>query len=253
MRLLAIAGIFFCSYAFCLTLLAEDLKVDEIIPARIMTLPVKEDPTLCFPQSPVNTFLLGDRVNLKELQHYPERKLWLVEGLSVFGIRGKEGYCDQEGKIVIPAQFERADNFHNGLAVIQLAGKYGYIDPTGKFVIKPRFERAENFNEKRAVVAIDGKYGYIDLKGEVVIEPKYSSAATFYAGRAIVRLDNKFGILRPDGEWITQPTYKNLYRFGDGIVAENFDDRLGIIDEHGNVDYDNFSEKYDAIFERMMK
>jgi hypothetical protein len=253
MSILVRVGVALCIIANASVLRADEFKFEEIIPARIMTLPVKENPTLCFPQQPANTFVIGDRINLQELKHYPDRKLWLVEGLSVFVIRGKAGYCDEVGKIVIPPTFERANNFHHGLAVVQLAGKYGYIDRTGRFVIKAKYDRAENFNENRAVVELDNKYGYIDRQGKLVIEAKYSSAGVFSNGRAIVRHDDQFGILGIDGTWITLPVYKDVYRFGGSIIATTFDDQLGMIDEHGNVDFENFSSKYDAIIEELSK
>src|SRR5579862_394911 len=52
-------------------------------------------------------------------------------------VKGKWGYIDEKGKIVIEPTFESAANFTEGLAAVKANGKYGYIDRTGKFVIQP--------------------------------------------------------------------------------------------------------------------
>ena len=50
-------------------------------------------------------------------------------------IGDKYGFVDHAGAMVIPAQFDEADNFWNGLARVSMkTGSVGYIDPTGKFV-----------------------------------------------------------------------------------------------------------------------
>jgi hypothetical protein len=48
------------------------------------------------------------------------------------------GYIDHAGKLVIPANFDSADDFSGGLARVSLAdGSDGYIDKTGKYVWQP--------------------------------------------------------------------------------------------------------------------
>ena len=58
-----------------------------------------------------------------------------------FGGRGKTGYIDTKGKLVINYQFYEARPFWGGLARVTLDnsndGKFGYIDKTGKFVWNP--------------------------------------------------------------------------------------------------------------------
>ena len=52
--------------------------------------------------------------------------------------KGKYGYMDRTGRVVIPPQFADAGNFSEGLAGVRLSEeeqKYGYIDTSGKMVI----------------------------------------------------------------------------------------------------------------------
>src|SRR6516225_80814 len=71
-------------------------------------------------------------------------------------VKGKYGYIDKTGKMVIQPTYAGAQRFSDGLAAVQLqpppAGKVGYIDETGKMVIPPQFETADPFSEGRAPV-----------------------------------------------------------------------------------------------------
>jgi hypothetical protein len=84
----------------------------------------------------------------------------------------KSGYIDLNGKIVIPAQFDGADNFSEGLASVKIGDKYGYIDSTGKVVIPPRFNFIGEFKNGLAEISLNGMYnGKIDKTGKIVITP----------------------------------------------------------------------------------
>ena len=60
---------------------------------------------------------------------------------------------------------------------IREKGKAGFIDATGQVVIPPQFESANDFAEGRAWAAIEtgGKVlsGFIDASGEWAIEPQF--------------------------------------------------------------------------------
>src|SRR4051812_32152886 len=47
------------------------------------------------------------------------------ETLYPFSDKGKYGYINKTGKIVLPAQFEYAERFYEGLAVVKQGGKRG--------------------------------------------------------------------------------------------------------------------------------
>lgn len=73
-------------------------------------------------------------------QHGRNLPMEYKEGLAVFTDNGKYGYIDSARKIIIPAQYDIAKNFHNGMAYVSKAKKWGYIDRTGREIIPIRYD-----------------------------------------------------------------------------------------------------------------
>src|SRR5262245_58232100 len=58
-------------------------------------------------------------------------------------------------------------------------GKFGYIDESGRVVIKPQFDSAYPFSEGLAAVQVGNKAGFIDESGQIVIPLQYHFASSF--------------------------------------------------------------------------
>src|SRR2546421_3754540 len=67
---------------------------------------------------------------------------------------GKWGFIDRTGKVVIPIQFDSANDFHEGLALVTANGKKLFIDASGRVVITPQFDIVDGFSEGLAAVNI---------------------------------------------------------------------------------------------------
>src|SRR5437868_2238657 len=74
--------------------------------------------------------------------------------LYPFSEKGKYGYINKTGKVVLPAQFEYSEKFYEGLAVVKQGGKRGFIDMTGKMVIPALYDQKTDgyFSEGLACV-----------------------------------------------------------------------------------------------------
>lgn len=66
------------------------------------------------------------------------------------------------------------EEFHDGRAKIIENGKYGYIDTNGKLAIPAIYDRADNFINGGAIVQKDGKYGVINTNGNVLLPFEYT-------------------------------------------------------------------------------
>ncbi|MDX1939285.1 MAG: WG repeat-containing protein [Saprospiraceae bacterium] len=87
--------------------------------------------------------------------------------------KGKWGFINQQGKVIIKPIFENVGEFSNGLAPARLKGSYGYIDQKGSYQIKPVFDHGANFMEGLAFVNMNGKKFLIDTTGTILFQHNY--------------------------------------------------------------------------------
>ena len=147
--------------------------------------------------------------------------------------KGKFGYINRSGEMIIPPQFDRAMSFSEGLGRVGIGDKQGYIDETGKFVIPLKFDDAYPFSEGLAAARIGETYGYIDRTGEFVIPPRFDDADPFHEGFATVQVDEKWGYIDKTGAYIVEPRFDRVWYFADGMAPVREGDLYGYIDQTG--------------------
>jgi hypothetical protein len=97
------------------------------------------------------TTLSPGRATLKERNRFaPEYDEPLFR---IWDARGKEGFIDVRGHIVIATLFDTVTAFHEGLAPVKKGGKWGYIDRTGQMIIPAQWRYAGFFIDGLAPVA----------------------------------------------------------------------------------------------------
>jgi hypothetical protein len=104
---------------------------------------------------------------------------YFSEGLARFVNNGKIGFMDEQGAIVIPADFDFALPFSDGLAVFCIdcnqvrqdeyrrieGGKWGYINKVGDVVVDPDYDKAGSFKNGRAEVFRGGEKIFLNREG----------------------------------------------------------------------------------------
>jgi len=156
--------------------------------------------------------------------------------------RGKWGFIDKTGKLVIEPQFERVDCFKEGLAKVHGESDTGYINRDGKFVIRGEFESQTNFGDGLAAVSSgsagivmsgeqDGEYDsslpfrFIDTSGKMVIPAQFNSVTIFSEGMAAVGLghiqntQDRWGFINKQGKLVIEPQFNAASRFSQGLAA----------------------------------
>lgn len=124
-----------------------------------------------------------------------ERPPLTEKSLVKFCRKGKWGYKDWKGNVVIPPTYEEAFGFYEERGCVEKDGKLGYIDRQNNLVIDYQYDCATSFSEGLASVTIGEKSGYIDVDGNKVIDFIYDIATPFCDGKAVVRQDDRWGVL----------------------------------------------------------
>lgn len=179
-----------------------------------------------------------------------EERLYLVKDSGWYG-----GFIDRRGKLIIRhGLYERAGEFADGLLAIQIRGKWGYVNSTGKIVIEPKFDQVKAFSEGRAAIGVDqGRYkktrwGFINKAGSILVEPQFEDVGLFSEGLSVAGsksnwVEEGLGYIDDQGNWkITQQFYYAV-KFSCGLAHVVLKPKEGkfisaFIDKNGNIKVD---------------
>lgn len=156
------------------------------------------------------------------------------EGLALVIKNNRLGYINKSGEIVIPMDYDDGETFVNGLAIVAKDDYYGMVNRVNKVVIPLKYEVLSKFSNGLALVADDKGYGFINELGNEVIPINLSYATEFKNGFAIVEVDKKKGIINTEGEFVVEAQYSWLELFGENEVcrAKN-DTAYGLLNKNG--------------------
>jgi len=130
-------------------------------------------------------------------------------------------YIDRQGRVVIQPNVvdNGPDPFVEGLARFRKKGKMGFFNPRGQVVIEPGVDFARPFCEGRAAVCRGcrlvpegeytvvrgGQWGFLDPFGREVVPLHLEHVGDYKNGRARVRCKGQWQILDRQGNRITDP------------------------------------------------
>jgi hypothetical protein len=121
-----------------------------------------------------------------------------AQGMLLDVVKGKCGFLNRDGKVVVDYLYDDATAFSEGLAAVKIGKKWGYINKRGKVTIEPQFEEPSEFREGLAHAKVKlkvgektvARFGFIDSKGGMVIAPQFTKtderAVCFEHGLAAV-------------------------------------------------------------------
>lgn len=112
---------------------------------------------------------------------------------------------------------------------------YGLKDENGKIIIPAQYENLSALTQKGIKVKKDGKWGLINYKGEQLTDFKYEKIIARNFGYFRYGDNYKYGLLSPEGEEVTPPIYSKLNIMENGLVlVEKDQSKEGVIDLKGN-------------------
>jgi len=192
-------------------------------------------------------------------------------------VDGGWGYMNIEGKLAIPAKYDKVSSFKNGYGIAQkviggdmhddddlYSGTKGeiqfyIIDKKGnqKLVNVPNIKEIKWFSEGIAPFkTIEGFYGFLNSNGEVIIEPQFLSVGYFNEGLAWAKTNNKtIGYLNTEGEWIIKPQFKkaNDFETESGMARVMQEKEWEYINTTGDINTFSDSEYISAFHDGLAK
>ena len=148
---------------------------------------------------------------------------------------GSYGYAKgKTGEVVIPPQFEQAQQFTEGLAAVMVGGRWGYINEAGQFAIPVLFDGANSFVNNQASVWIGRNRCVINRRGQFLIDPgKYRIAHHFSEGLVAVKVGRKWGYVNRRQTLVVKPAFDDADDFYQGMARVKVGRRYGYINKQG--------------------
>jgi hypothetical protein len=155
-----------------------------------------------------------------------------------FEEKGKAGFIDEKGKVVIPPKFDvgwfAEEDFVEELSPARRGENWGFIDVTADWVIPPTYWRVQPFSEGLAAVTrFEGnrfQTAYIDKRGATAIKllDGFMEAGLFSEGLAAVRENGsvsvgKLGYIDRSGTTVIPYQFADGGPFHEGLAAVIFD------------------------------
>ena len=179
---------------------------------------------------------------------------------------GKYGYADRSGKIVIPFQFDYAEDFSCDLAKVEVESGYGFIGRDGQYVIQPVNDDIiwyQSYCKDNVILysTANREWGYIDQNGDVLsrfpaetqgdFNESYSNLAdhmtTYYDPET-----QKTGYVNVDGTIALAPQWDAGSAFYKGIATIENNELCGLIDPQGKQVTDVcFAKIYKILYDQL--
>lgn len=139
--------------------------------------------------------------------------------------KGKWGYENADGRLIIKHKFNGASQFKDGSAMVLNGKKYGLIDEAGQFLLKAEYDMIGEFNALGLAEVIKGnRHGFVNRKGCFIIPCKYQFVGAFNTngliwvneGGKLVKgniTGGKFSVYRSDGTLFFDRPYAFIGQF----------------------------------------
>jgi len=176
------------------------------------------------------------------------------DGFAAVKVGEKWGFINTEGKLAIPAKYDKVTLFDQGYATAKVGEKFMVVDQNGaEFPVDiPGLVDVNDFSELYASFKTDAdQVGFIDGHGNIVIEAKYKAAGDFHGGLAWAKnAAGSVGYVNEKGEWVIDAKFEGGKNFdpGTGLARVKFGEKWAYVNKSGEVLYMNESDLFEDFF-----
>lgn len=140
--------------------------------------------------------------------------------------KGKWGYVDSDGTVIIKHNYNEVFAFVDGRAKVRKGNKWGYINPSGKEVIKIQYSEmrtwsgnyckvAKGGKSENGLLTSGGKWGYINRNGDEILKCEYDEIGAFKDGVAYIKKGDKYGYIDDNYQIFIPCKYNAVGSFND--------------------------------------
>ncbi len=173
--------------------------------------------------------------------------------------KGRWGYADDSGTLIIKCNYDEALPFDNGIARVRKGDNWGMINSSGKEILPIKYNLIDKFapgifriaadGKMKDGVLLDEKYGFANSEGQILLKPEYNEIGQFKDGLAYINKGDMYGYINDKIEIIIPCKFKAVGSFNnDGYTwvcdggkpdKENpskfVDGKIGIYDRTGKI------------------
>ncbi len=154
--------------------------------------------------------------------------VWLpTEGMAATSQKGRWGFIDHMGRMLITVQYDSVLPFSNGMAPVLIDGGWGYLNTNGTLVVQPRYPKPQPYGKTGVVLDKKGKKLVLGFNSEVILKAEYDRIEISQYGNWLVEQNQKWGIYTANGLTGIYPKYDFIADMGNGYVITRNNGKYG--------------------------
>ncbi|HEY8401743.1 MAG TPA: WG repeat-containing protein [Cytophagaceae bacterium] len=157
------------------------------------------------------------------------------DGYAKVMMKGKYGFINTEGKVLIAPLYTEAGDFHEGLCAVKIKERWGVIDKTEKLIAQPYYEQITNYKNGIAMVKEDGKWNLINKEGRELHQAGYNNITLTDKGFYLLSVGGKYGLAGDNGREILAPRFEEIKILDNGYILVKKDGLWGVVDYKGTI------------------
>ncbi|TAG54456.1 MAG: WG repeat-containing protein [Cytophagales bacterium] len=169
--------------------------------------------------------------NLKVRMNYSyEKYLDYENGFSQVLHKGKWGFVNTDGQIVVSTQYDECRNFSNGIAAIRIGNKWGFVNTAEKLIVSPYYDEVKDFNLGSALVRKNNLWGFVNKAGKEIQKPQFETVSQTFTNKYLVSVKGKSGIFDENGIELMSLFYKDCIELKPNFFKTRLFGKYGLVD-----------------------
>ena len=162
---------------------------------------------------------LDNEINRYQSAYYP------------FKLNEKFGFIQNDGEIIIAADYDQVNPFKEGLSIVLSSELFGAIDRRNHVVIDFKFDNMEDFNLGKSIVEKDNLFGVIDRNGNFVFPMEFEDIGWLTDSLLYAKKNGFFGIYDVDNHLQSDLILEDIIPFSGDLARIVMNGKIGYLNK----------------------